>query len=355
MPDSVLSTRMSEAECRRLVAAAVTAPSGENAQPWRFAVHPDRIEIRIDPDRDRSPYNAGLAAARIACGAAVETMLLTGTLDGKGLHARILPDSEDPMLIATIRRNEIPVQPDPLASLIGRRITNRRPYAADPPDIQAVQALRAAGALISTEPAAIDAVAASGALNERLMLSNRTLHGFFFAQLNWTEAEDRAAGTGFNPGSLELAPAAVTLLRMARHWPTAVWLRRLIGLPALIQASQKKIYRAAGAVGVIPYDDTPQSAVAAGRRLQRVWLTATAEGLAFQPLAGTMLLDAAIRRGEAFEPGQIRQIRVAASGLRAVFGLPADVPALPFRVGFAPPPTDRCRRLGLDAVIHPAP
>ena len=44
-----------------LLEAAILAPSGDNTQPWRFAVDRERwtIAVDVDPTRDPSPMNAG--------------------------------------------------------------------------------------------------------------------------------------------------------------------------------------------------------------------------------------------------------------------------------------------------------
>src|SRR5215210_9449480 len=60
-----------------LLSHAVRAPSGDNTQPWRFAVDEEAgtIGLDLDPARDPSPMNAGQRMARLALGAALENLL----------------------------------------------------------------------------------------------------------------------------------------------------------------------------------------------------------------------------------------------------------------------------------------
>ena len=59
----------------RLIEYAVKAPSGDNAQPWRFIYRPDNstLSIEIDESRVDSPQVMWQFVARLSCGAALET------------------------------------------------------------------------------------------------------------------------------------------------------------------------------------------------------------------------------------------------------------------------------------------
>ena len=40
-------------DIRKILEAAILAPSGENSQPWRFIVKNDEVILQNDPDSDR--------------------------------------------------------------------------------------------------------------------------------------------------------------------------------------------------------------------------------------------------------------------------------------------------------------
>ena len=75
----------------RLVAAALSAPSGDNTQPVRFAVDEEArtIALVLDPTRDPSPMNAGQRMARMAAGASLENLVRAA--EALGLAAELEP------------------------------------------------------------------------------------------------------------------------------------------------------------------------------------------------------------------------------------------------------------------------
>ena len=58
---------MSE-DIRKILEAAILAPSGENSQPWRFIVKGNEVILKNDPESDRSLYNSGQRGSFIAHG-----------------------------------------------------------------------------------------------------------------------------------------------------------------------------------------------------------------------------------------------------------------------------------------------
>src|SRR5689334_10828263 len=67
-----------------LISAAMRAPSGDNLQPWRFVPNADEncVDIHCNSRRDTSPLNSGQRMSRIACGAAVENLMLLAREQG---------------------------------------------------------------------------------------------------------------------------------------------------------------------------------------------------------------------------------------------------------------------------------
>jgi hypothetical protein len=355
MSESISDISVFAPDWRRILAAGGAAPSGENAQPWRFVAAGRSVEVRIAADRDRSPYNSGFGAAYIACGAAAENIALEAGLAGCRAIVLPAPDPGDPMLAARVRLEAGPAAPDPLASQIPARSTNRKRYERAPLDQRILSALSDQGLAfggtaairLSADPAAIRDIALTGALNERLMLSNRTMHRFFFDHLDCGKAPGRS---GFKPADLELDAAALAILRVARHWPAARLLG-WIGLPRAVARQSLGTYSAAGAVGVVTCPERrPAGWVAAGRLLQRIWLTATALGLSFQPLAGVMLLDAG--GSDALSDRQRRMANEAAGRVRRRFDLGGEAGVVPFRVGLSEPPSGRSGRLPVDEIAE---
>jgi nitroreductase len=114
---------------RSLVEAATRAPSGDNTQPWRFALDESagRIGIHLDETRDPSPMNAGQRMARIALGAALENLLREAEHRG---WAFTLERAVPPALAAV--RVKVREGAAPGDAAIPARVTNRRPYDGRP-------------------------------------------------------------------------------------------------------------------------------------------------------------------------------------------------------------------------------
>lgn len=83
------------AELEALVAWATRAPSGGNSQPWRFQLGSDSVTCHVDPERAQTVLDDGLLAAHVACGAALEHLVIAAP--SLGLRAEIdLPGDVGP-------------------------------------------------------------------------------------------------------------------------------------------------------------------------------------------------------------------------------------------------------------------
>ena len=76
---------------RKILEAAIQAPSGDNCQPWRFAVSSNRIDLYDDPAADTSYYNFQQRASLVAHGALLENIALVAPTVGFKVVFNLFP------------------------------------------------------------------------------------------------------------------------------------------------------------------------------------------------------------------------------------------------------------------------
>ncbi|MBC3193314.1 nitroreductase [Pseudonocardia sp. C8] len=242
-----------------LLVLATRAPSLHNSQPWRFRLCPDRIELRADACRRLPVADPTGREQRIGCGAALYTLRLA--LVGAGIRPIVtrVPDARDPDLVAVVRRGgtvRASAEQQRLLDAVPRRRTHRRPFRETPVPGTARSALcRAAfeeGAWLQlvTEPAELVQL---GTLAREAHTRQARDPAFAAEVAAWTgDAGVRDDGVPASAGGPR--PAPVRPGRAPGNGP-------LIGVLSV-------------------HVDGPREDLRAGEALQRVLLTATAEGLA---------------------------------------------------------------------------
>ncbi len=115
---------------------ATMAPSMHNAQPWKFRYVPafDVLHLRMDTTRSMPRTDPTRRGMHISCGAALFNLRVAVAHSGWSTDVRLLPDPDDPTLLATVVFAECDVS-DALSSLypaIDRRRSSREPFTDEP-------------------------------------------------------------------------------------------------------------------------------------------------------------------------------------------------------------------------------
>ncbi len=338
----------------KILEESVQAPSGENAQPWRFGIRKNRIYVFNIPDRDQSPYNFRQRASYVANGALIENISIVSSALGCAAEIELFPDKNDPELVAIIVLNKSEPGNEPLYPFIPLRTTNRKPYKAKPlneHEKNAIQgsagAFRGVRVLLTEKRHEIVELAHVGSMNERLVFMNRFLHDFLFSHINWNDVQNVEKKIGFDIKTLELPPPARVGFTIFKHWFAANLLRPL-GLPKAIWKQNGKGYAAAAGVGIITVPgNRNEDFVAAGRATQRLWLTVAKLGLSMQPMTGILFFMQRILAdvNEPFTGEQVELIKASYEKVRAIFHLKDETIPMMFRIGHADPPTARSLKL----------
>ena len=114
-----------------LLRAATLAPSLHNSQPWAFAVGARRVEVFADPSRQLRKADPTGRSLLISCGAALFNLRVAAEHLNFHPHVRVLPDDDDPTLVAVLEVDHPHPRPGGLGvhyPAIPARRTNRRPF-----------------------------------------------------------------------------------------------------------------------------------------------------------------------------------------------------------------------------------
>lgn len=335
-------------QLREIVEAATLAPSGDNSQPWRFRLQTNAIEFHYLPERDHPLFNHERSGTLIALGAAIENAEIRARALGLGARTTL---HDGGSCVAVMELTDAALGNEPLARAIPLRHSNRKAYAkrpltsADKAALEEAVQGSAEVALRLIEPSPDD-VARALTTMEEIALGNRILHKLFFGSIFFDRRENDMGRSGLYIGTLELPPPARALFRILRYWPVARALRT-VGFPHKVAEMNAVQNASASAFGILTIEQgASQSYLAAGRVLERVWLTAAARGMALQIVTGLLFLARALeepRITALFSEDEQQRIRKAYARIRQVEGS-GRIPLLAFRVGYAEPPTAVSRR-----------
>lgn len=140
------SRHFDEKTVAAMVAEAAAAPSMHNAQPWRFRLLTGErlLLLYADPERAMPLSDPDNRSLHIGCGAALFNLRVAAAHRGLAAETRLLPESQDPLLLAGVRLAERagPLRDEDLARLhpaIRQRHTSRHPFAEKdlPEDVRA--------------------------------------------------------------------------------------------------------------------------------------------------------------------------------------------------------------------------
>lgn len=348
----------------RILDAARWAPSGDNAQPWTFAVDGDNdITVWIHPEAGNVYEYRDGEPTLISAGTLLENIAIAAPSFGKRAEWQYLGMTEGAHRIA-VRFQDAPVAQHPLFSQIWQRSVDRRPYRMRPlPHESKALLAQSVDGDISLEwfeaLASRRRVAALANLATDIRLRIPETFAIHRRIVDWTRL---LSPHGIPSRALGLDRMTLKIMR----WSMADWKRMDFGnrlgsamfaglqmdiLPGLFSAAYFAL-RLRGAAGG---EDRARQLLRAGQTVQRFWLTATKLGLAMQPCQAVLAFTHYGATGEPFTVSE--RMRPAAARLArnaaAVFSSPQELVFLA-RIGW--PRTrkleSRSTRLPLSTRMH---
>ncbi|MBI4138469.1 MAG: hypothetical protein HY482_02690 [Candidatus Wildermuthbacteria bacterium] len=329
---------------------ANNAPSGHNYQPWKFRIQNSALLIYNLPERDTTIYNFLQRGSLVSHGALIENIQIAASQHGYATTVRLFPEGKMGDCVARVEFRHSPeISQDNLFNAICKRTTNRKPYKNIPLQEAHRKRILEAGnqngnttrLRLIEDPAQKKLLADAFSANERLIMENRAVHQSLFPHIIWTEQEELARRSGLYVKTFELPPPARVAFRLFSHWGLVNIVGKR-GLSKSVASQNAKIYASSSAMGLIDMqDNSRESFVNAGRTLERVWLTATALQISFQPVTAVLYLRQRIASGDTkqFSMDHINLVQQAYDTIQNVFGASSRVMAITFRIGYGGTPS----------------
>jgi hypothetical protein len=349
----------------KILKAAVTAPSGDNSQPWYFKIKENKLYIYNIPDRDNPILNFEQSGSYIAHGALIENIDITAPYFGYRVDIDIFPNKDEENLVATCTFNKQAVdanlKKDPLYSWIFKRATNRRFYENKRISEKVLSEIRMSANKISGIQLSLiedgdrrNKLGGASSVSEIVILSHKELHHHMFKNVIWSEQEEKIKKSGLYMKTMELNPVQNFVFWLCSKPKIMKWLQK-IGLPYFIASQDEKRYSSGYVTGgLISKNSNPIDFINSGRALQRVWLKATELGLAFQPITATLFFARKFKKNDkaGFQNNHIGLIEKAYLEIEKIFDASSKNVTMMFRVGYAKPPSGRSSRKDPDIEVE---
>ena len=335
------------------------APSGDNTQPWRFEIVDEaNFVIHGFDTRDWCVYDLDGRASQIAIGALMENIAIAASIHHlRAEFTRRKDISETRPTIDVQFVADDTVVRDPLVDFIEHRVTQRRPFSTTPlTPVQKERLERSVGPDYSVTWIEGSAkrwqMAKLLSRNARIRLTIPEAYEVHRRIIEWDaqysedKIPDKAVG---------LDPLGLKLMRWAmQNWKRVDFLNRYLAgtwLPRLQLDLLPGFFCGAHfLISALDALDGIDAYLNGGRAMQRFWLTATQQGLQFQPEMTPLIFSRYIREKRDFTESTELTESAALMGedLRRITGGHANAKSVFMgRLGFAKAPANRSTRIEL--------
>jgi molybdopterin/thiamine biosynthesis adenylyltransferase len=339
------------------------APSGDNSQPWRFEItDTNHVVIHGHDTRDHCVYDLRGHASQLSLGILLETITIAATEHGMQTHIRSRAGQPDTSPIFEIEFTSTPdVKRDPLLPHISRRTVQRRPMSTRPINNRKRKQLEAAVgsdfhiiwlANFRDRLRVARLLSRNGGL--RLTLPEAFKTHSSIIQWDSDQSEDRIPAK-----AVGLDPVTMRLMRWAMgSWSRVDFLNRYMAGTLIPRFELDFLTGIACASHFIIIAKEPPKTlddfVAAGRSVQRFWLTCTRLGLQLQPEMTPLIFHSYVRNNIEFSSNRHSQnlAKKLATKLEEI-AAPEKIEQAVFmgRIGGGVAPTSRSIRLPLDQLM----
>ncbi|GBL44206.1 conserved domain protein [Sulfuriferula multivorans] len=340
------------------------APSGDNTQPWRFEIIDDRhLVVHAFDTRNHCVYDLDGHPSQIALGALLETIAIAASAHGLRAEFSRRPDSPDTHPDYSVELiSDSHLMPDPLLAHIKQRSVQRRRMRTTPLIESQKQALQNAVGNVYTIRW-FEGGAQRWQL-AKLMFDNAklrlTLPEAYPVHRDIIEWKTRFSEDKVPDQALGLDAMTLKLMRWAMtSWQRVEFLNTYLAghlVPRIEMDLLPGVFCAAHfAILANKAPETIGDYVAAGRAVQRFWLTATSLGIGLQPELTPLIFSRYVREERQFSQsaGAWIQAKTLAGRLKTV--LEDDTPRTVFigRIGHGASPWARSLRKSVSSLQQP--
>lgn len=285
-----------------ILKAGILAPSGDNAQPWKFKVNGNTIGIYLNKSSDNSLFNVNQMASLISCGAVLENVRIAARQQQLSTSI-IYPISKldatkviEEVIQLHLENDTADKTPDMLSFFIKERHTNRTKYTKKQiPENDLLQIKKSIVGFENVQLQLITDTAQKSKVAELvykadiIRTENKDLHEYLMKMIRFSDEEALKTHDGFHVKNLEAGKAGELFLKLTKPWKRMNALNK-IGMSKMIAKVSKQGINESAAIGLIKTKGhTIASIINAGRAMERIWLTATSLGIDFQPMTAVTL------------------------------------------------------------------
>lgn len=352
-------------QVQHLVEQAVMAPSGGNVQPWQWVYEPGRLHLFLDPSRPDTFLDAHHNAAYMSLGSAAENLTLAAHTLGLQVRSRPFPVEVNPGFVCSFEFHDNSWDNEKfayLAEFIPHRITNRKATGrkripAESLDLIRLCAESIHGAKMHLLERAeqLDEIGQIIASAERMRILHPEAHANLVSELRWTDEEATATRDGVDLATLELTTTDWAGIRITSDPSVVALIRDWKGGANLEKVPRKMIASASNAALITMPSNRPIDYFNGGRAVQRAWLEATKQRVAFQPLSVVTYMFSRLFNFEEerfMQPSMVAELKQLRSRYLTLFPIaPGMGEIFLFRLGVEEVPQVRSLRRYVDDVL----
>lgn len=346
----------------RILDLARWAPSGDNTQPWHFEVIcDDHFAIHAFDTREHCVYDINGHPSQIALGALLETVHIAASGERLKVDVTRRPGSPDTNAIFDIRLHPDPsIEPSGLIPYIKPRSVHRRAMSTRPLSASDKRQLEAAAGgehrIVWFER--FSARLAMARLLYRFAQLRLTMPEAYFVHRSVIAWNSRYSEDKVPDQAIGLDPFTLGLMRwVMQSWQRVAFFNKYLAGTLLPRIELDLIPGIACAAHFAILSPRPAQSfddyIAAGRALQRFWLTATRLGFVLQPEMTPLIFAGYVRLEQRFS--SVEKLwplacRLTAELSRLCGESVAEHSVFLGRIGVARPRGSRSLRRSLDAL-----